>query len=206
MTQSWPSRIAAFSLWALVGLSAVYWLLKVIGVSEAPITAGAITAEAPVANVQHLAVALGPDPAAGVVAAGVPPPQMAQDPGARMRLLGVVAGRRAGGVALISIEGQPARPYRVGSPVDASHTLTRVAARSATLSPAQPDGQAFTLELPASVATETPARPATVDKATTGRLPGLAQGNPRQPLAVPGAVTPANSAVNAAGAEQQPKD
>ncbi len=212
MTLRWPSRIAAFALWALAALSAVYWLLKVLGVSEAPVTAGAISAEAPAANVQHLALALGPDPAAGIAAAapGAPPPQQAQDPRARMRLLGVVAGRRSGGVALISIEGQPPRAYRVGSPVDAGHTLTRVATRSATLSPAQPGGQAFTLELPAAVATETQARPIAVDrpaldKPPAGRLPGLAQGNPRQPLAIPGAATPANSATNAAGAEQ-PKD
>lgn len=205
MTLRWPSRLAAFSFWALAALSAAYWLLKVIGVSEAPVMAGAIGAEAPAVGMQGLARALGPDPVAGTALAISATPQ-AQDPRARMRLLGVVAGRRSGGVALISIEGQPPRPYRVGSPVDANHTLTRVATRSATLSPAQPNGQAFTLELPTAVATEPPARPAAVDKPAAGRLPGLAQGNPGRPLAVPGAATPANAAANAAGTQQQPKD
>ena len=76
-----------------------------------------------------------------------------------MRLLGVVAGRKSGGVALISIEGELPRPYRVGSLIDDSYKLTRVAARSATLSPTQTDGRPFTLELPLASAVPGMPRP-----------------------------------------------
>lgn len=150
MTNRWPSRIATFSLWALAAGSAAFWLLKIIGISEAPVTAVAIAADTPAVDVQDLARALGPPATPGTTTATVAPPPPAQDPGARMRLLGVVAGRTSGGVALIAIDGQPARPYRVGSQIDTSHKLTRVATRSATLSPTQPDGQPITLELPST--------------------------------------------------------
>lgn len=211
MTIRWPSRMAAFLLWALAALSASFWLLKVIGVSEAPVVAGAISVETPAIDVRDLARALGPDTPSGATTtvAGMPPVQ-AQDASARMRLLGVVAGRRSGGVALISVDGQLPRPYRVGTQVDASHRLTQVATRSATLSPMQTDGQAFTLELP-DAAAEVPPRPTAFGGPAAGRLPGLAQGRPVTPPIPSVAVPAANSATGttgttAPGTEEQPKD
>ncbi len=76
-----------------------------------------------------------------------------------MRLLGVVADRKFGGVALISIDGQTARPYRVGSQVDASYQLTKVEKRSAILSPVQSTGAAITLDLPTDAAPNPGPRP-----------------------------------------------
>ncbi len=159
MTIRWPSRILAFLLWVLAALSAAYWLLKIVGLSEAPVTAGAVNADTPAIDVRMLARALGPDatPTDRVLAVQAQPP--AHNPGDRMRLLGVVAGRTTGGVALISIEGQHPRPYRVGSLVDDSYKLTRVAARSATLSPTQAGGPPFTLELPLAAADPDTPRP-----------------------------------------------
>lgn len=187
MTIRWPSGIAAFTLWALAAMSATFWLLKVTGVSEAPVKAGAIGAETPAVDVQNLARALGPAATLGAATADVPP--QTSDAGARMRLLGVVAGRKSGGIALIAIEGQPPRPYRVGSQVDASHTLIRVATRSATLSPTQPDGQAFTLELPPTTAAMPPPL-GPWGGAGAKRPPGLAQSIPVPAMVATPGVAP----------------
>jgi general secretion pathway protein C len=183
------------------------WLLKVIGVSEAPVLAGAIGAETPAVDLRNLARALSPGTPGGTSAAatGVPQP-LAQDPRGRMRLLGVVADRRSGGVALISIDGQWPRPYRVGSQVDASHALTSVATRSATLSPTQPNGPAFTLELPSS-APEPPQRPVAFGGSAANRPPVRAPTVPVPPAQAP---TTAPAAANATGTpdfgREQPKN
>lgn len=214
MTIRWPSRIAAFLLWVLAALSATYWLLKVIGVSEAPVTAGVISADAPVVDVQDLARALGPATTPGATAAALPQAQaqaqvQVQDAAARMRLLGVVAGRRSGGVALISVDGELPRPYRVGSLVDASYKLTRVAMRSATLTPTQADGQSFTLELPLDTP-EAPKPAGPWGGPATGRPPGLAQPYPVPGLtprpAVPLAAPAANANPPVRDTEEATKD
>ncbi len=193
MTNRWPSRIAAFTLWALAAISATFWLLKVTGVSEGSIKAGAISAETPSVNAQDLARALGPAVTPGAANADVP--AQASDASARLRLLGVVAGRSSGGIALIAIEGQAPRPYRVGSQIDASHTLTQVATRTATLSPLQPDGKSFTLELP----TPTGAAPPLPFGGAGARRPsGLAPSMPAaamltKPSVAPVVAPPANA-------------
>jgi general secretion pathway protein C len=194
MTIRWPSRIAAFTFWALAALSATFWILKTTGLSEAPVKAGAIAVEAPVADLRDLNRALGPALTTGATAAF----SATQAPGAgldaRMRLLGVVAGRQSGGgVALIAIDGQPPRPYRVGSPIDDRFKLASVASRSATLTPTQADGPAFTLELPTAQA---PA--ARFGDAGASRPPALSQATPAaprdaKPESPPSAALPANA-------------
>lgn len=144
MTNRWPSRILGFALWAVAAFSGTFWLLKILGVSEAPVSAAAIATDPPSAQAADVARVLGPAAAPGTAVARRSP---ALDPASRMRLLGVVANRANAGVALISVEGQPPRPYRVGSQLDGGYTLTRVAIRSATLSPAQEGAAPVTLEL-----------------------------------------------------------
>jgi general secretion pathway protein C len=198
MMLRWPSRFAAFALWSLAALSATAWVLKVVGMSEAPVTASAIEAQAPAIDGQDLARALGPDTPADTPAlvAAAQLQQQAPDPAARLRLLGVVAGRRAGGVALISVDGQSPRPYRVGSEIDASYRLTRVAARSATLAPMKSDAKTITLELPpvGAAAGQLPGAAA----ALPGRPPDLLRANPQLPGARPAAGATAQGNATAA--------
>jgi general secretion pathway protein C len=66
----------------------------------------------------------------------------------RFQLTGVVAERSSGGYALIAIDGKPAQPYRVGSPVDDALVLHSVAARSAALAASVDAPVSLTLELP----------------------------------------------------------
>jgi general secretion pathway protein C len=95
------------------------------------------------ADAAAIARLLGSTPAAAVQSA--PAASLAS----RFQLVGVVAGARSGGgAAVLSVDGKPARPYRVGTSIDDGLVLQSVQGRTATLA-ATPDGPAvLTLELP----------------------------------------------------------
>ena len=80
--------------------------------------------------------------------AGVKSVSAVQASPSRYALTGVVAGRSQAGYALIAIDGQPAKPFRVGSPVDDVLVLQSVSARSATLGATREAPPALTLDLP----------------------------------------------------------
>ena len=136
------ARLAAFALAALAAASAVYWGLK--GWGPQPPSGIAVVALAPPAapSPQALARAFG---------GGLAPAPTAQAAAAegRYALLGVLAARQHAGSALISVQGQEARPVRVGQPVDDAFMLQSVTRRSAVLAPLGAGSQKFTLELPA---------------------------------------------------------
>lgn len=106
-----------------------------------------------------------------------PPVEAAPPPSTRFQLVGVVAprGGAQGGVALIAVDGKPARAYRVGATIDGDTVLQQVRQRGASLGPR--DGVAnVSLEIP-------PPAPA-----ATGTLPpaaGLAPVAPPPPVARP---------------------
>ena len=66
----------------------------------------------------------------------------------RFKLMGVVADLAQGGYALIAIDGKPAKPYRVGAPLDDALVLQSVSKRSAALAPSAEAPASVTLELP----------------------------------------------------------
>ncbi len=80
----------------------------------------------------------------------------------RFRLLGVLAPLPASdaarpstaGVALIAVDGKPARPFAVGARVDAEWVLLSISRRSASIGPAQ-GSASVVLELPPPVAPAT---------------------------------------------------
>ena len=83
--------------------------------------------------------------AEAVAAPDVPPPEST-----RFKLVGVLAEpdtEGESGVALVSIDGKPPRPYRVGAPIEDRLTLQAVGVRSASFGPAQ-GATSFTLEAP----------------------------------------------------------
>jgi general secretion pathway protein C len=140
---TWTVRGATFALWALAAASTVYWALQ-LGGSPSALRAPAAPPR-PVAAVDPAAIArlLGSTPAAaGAVA---PAASLAS----RFQLLGVAAEVSSGrGAAILSVDGKPARPYRVGTMIEEGLILQSVQGRRATLA-AQPDGPALvTLELP----------------------------------------------------------
>lgn len=88
---------------------------------------------------------LGAAPVA-VVAVDAPPPESS-----RFHLVGVMAPKGAqaaeAGIALIAVDGKPARAFRVGSSLDTGLMLRSVAQRTASIGHGS-SGSAFTLELP----------------------------------------------------------
>lgn len=132
-----PALVAGV-LWLAAGLSAGYWVLQALG--RSPVTPLPVATPSLI-QVDSLAVArvLGAQP----LAASSPTAPAAT--GTQYKLLGVVDASAAGGAALIGVNGQPPRPYRVGASLEGGLVLQAVSRRSARLG-ASMDGPA-TVEL-----------------------------------------------------------
>ncbi len=161
-------------VWALAAGSALFWGLKVF-VKAPPLPPHTQTAAPAVAARGDLSRLLGADAAPPVAADA---PQAAPD--ARFQLIGVVSPRSPQaareGVALIAVDGKPAKAFRVGAVVDGQNILQTVAARGATLGP-RGGAALVALDLP-------PPAPA-----ATGQLPSPMP-MPPSGGAVPGFVLP----------------
>lgn len=138
---SWSLRLITLALWALVGSSAVYWLLRLSPQPSA--SAPTVTAPAlPVPDATALAWLLGS-------ASAVPEPLVQPQAPSRMVLWGVLAGRKSGtGAALLAIDGKPAKPYRVGAQVEPGLILQSVGPREARLGATRNAAPTMTLTLP----------------------------------------------------------
>jgi general secretion pathway protein C len=142
MPATWTVRGATFALWALAAASAAFWGLK-LGGSSAPVLAPlppprAVAAADPGA----IARLLGSAPS---VALATAQPSLAS----RFQLVGVAAGERSGGgAAVISVDGKPARPYRVGTALDEGLVLQSVRGRTAAIAASMTTPPLLTLELP----------------------------------------------------------
>jgi general secretion pathway protein C len=139
----WAVAGSTFLLWALVAGSAVFWGLKMSARSTTVPAAVATRAPAS-ADPVALARLLGAAPAASDGAAAAPPALAS-----RLALVGVVASASQHGAALISIDGKPAKPFRVGSTIEEGLVLRSVEGRRAVLGGAATGAGSLTLELPA---------------------------------------------------------
>ena len=145
MAFTWFARLLTLLVWAGAAGSATFWALKHVQPDNGPATAATIAPPVAQASPADMQRVLGRNVVAPLVATAAPP--RPADPAARFALLGVVADRGNSGVALLSIDGKAARPYRVGTEVEDGLKLVKVAARVATLEGSK-GGQSFTLELP----------------------------------------------------------
>ncbi|MBH1957321.1 type II secretion system protein N [Polaromonas sp.] len=138
----WSTKIVTFAISALATASVVYWGLKGWG-PHAPSTAPAmVAAQVSPVNSQAIARALGGGLTPAAAVSGAAPAI------SRYALVGVVAGRFRPGAALISVDGQEARPVRVGTLVEDGMMLESVSGRSAILSSTTSASGKFSLELP----------------------------------------------------------
>ena len=141
MSARWWSLL----VWALAAASAVFWGLK-LWAQPQPVPAHATVVQASPPLQGDLSRLLGADPE---VAAPVAPAPVADT---RLTLVGVVSPRGNGhqneGLALISVDGKPARTYRVGALVDGVRVLQSVSLRGAALGP-RGGAQQVALSLPA---------------------------------------------------------
>lgn len=140
---SLPPRLAAFGLGLLLATSVVAWVLRWPAQDSGAALPGAVSAEEPpAASLGALTGLLGAN-AAPVQAAATP------DAASRFRLTGIIASRTGQGVALIAVDGQQPKPYRVGSQVDAGWVLQSVQTRQVALGPDAKAAPSLRLELPA---------------------------------------------------------
>ncbi len=139
------ARLLAFVIWAAVAASAVFWLLRLWASSPAapPYTVPVATATPPRGNLDSV---FGAPKAASPTAAPVEPALAS-----RFKLLGVAAPREGGdttGLALIAVDGKPARGFKVGTVIEGDLVLQSVHPRGAALG-TKGAAPAVSLELPA---------------------------------------------------------
>jgi general secretion pathway protein C len=146
------SRVAAFFIWALVAAAVVFWVLRLTAQGPSEPNATLATAQT-LPTRADLSRLLGSTPVAVTPAAARP------ELASRFVLTGVMAPKKqafagqksagqGAGLALIAVDGQPAKPYALGAKVDADLTLLAVTLRSASIGPAG-GAPVLTLELPA---------------------------------------------------------
>lgn len=140
--QRWWLRIATFLLAALAAASVAWWGLKLSNAAPGVPTLAPMALLGP-APTDPLAVArlLG----GGRISQVAAPLEAASS---RFKLTGVVADRHRGGYALISVDGKPAKPYRVGARVDEALVLHSLVPRSAALAASLDAPIAFHIEMP----------------------------------------------------------
>lgn len=186
------SRVAAFLIWALVAATAVFWLLRLTAQGPS-IRHATLASPQALPSRAELSRVLGSTPVTATAAAASP------ELSSRFILTGVMAPKKspAGsakpqgpgpGLALIAVDGQPAKPYALGAKLDDNLTLLAVTLRSASIGP-EGGSPVLTLELPA------------LPPPATGVLPTLSVGRtaplfaPAPPLPPPqgdGNVAPNN--------------
>ncbi len=172
------SRSVAFAIWALVAGTGVFWGLRLSVQSDrAPlhlITAGqAALAHGDVSRL------LGSNP---IAQAAVEESSAKPDFAGRLRLAGVAAPRGHGspGLAIISVDGNPPRVYRVGAVIDTDLVLHDVSWRTATVVMAHAGGDSgpeVVLEMPALAVAERGTLPPATAMGAHGSTPSNEMGS-----------------------------
>lgn len=137
---TWLPRIVALLVVALIVASASFWVQRWRQDTRPlvePMAAGKLTRP----DSQAIARLLG--------STGPAAPPQAPGTASRFVLTGVLASRSGSGVALIAVDGKPARIFHVGAMVTDAMVLRSVGARHANLSSTDRGDVSFTLELPA---------------------------------------------------------
>jgi general secretion pathway protein C len=175
------SRWTGFLVWALVAASTAFWGLKIFAATR-PVPASAQTPAdgAPRSGpMEHLF---------GAVVVPTAPAAPQHPESERFQLQGVIAPRPGAdarsGVAVVSIDQQPAKAWHVGSTLDGNTTLLSVSKRSAEFGP--PGGPtAFMLSLPEPAAPETGTLPAATSQPATPQARAQAPAGQRVEPAMP---------------------
>lgn len=142
-------RLLALMAGVLVAASASFWALKLsapheASLPQAPLDNGMLADGTNKPDSAQLAAFLGAQPAAAAETSAAAPSPLA----GRFVLTGVVASASSQGVAVIAVDGQPPRPFRVGARLDEGVVLQSVAPRKAVLAAGPRSAALLTLELP----------------------------------------------------------
>jgi general secretion pathway protein C len=132
---------ASLLVWGVVAFSAVSWGLRWSAADAAPRSTTTAAQALPEVDVSAAARTLG---AAPLQTAVTPSPTQAS----RFQLLGVLAGGPHAGAALMSVDGQTAKPFRVGAVVADGWVLQSVEGRRVSLGATSDGPVTLALELP----------------------------------------------------------
>ncbi len=137
------SRWLAFVVWALLGATVVTWLLQMLALPS-PVPAHAVPVDAAASFRSELTKLFGaPTPVAAEAA-----PARGDD---RLKLIGLVASTSptaaGSSLALIAMDGKPAKSYRVGAVIDGERRVLAVRKGAVDIGP-EGGPTAFTLTLP----------------------------------------------------------
>ncbi len=134
------SRLTSLLVWAVVAYSAVVFALQ---------WGGGVPVDAVVAGSEQKQVLPEVDALAVSKALGAAPVQSASASlASRFVLLGVMDGGPTQGVALISVDGKPAKPYRLGQTVTDGFVVLATGPKKAELGPQLGAPATLQLELP----------------------------------------------------------
>ncbi|MDM0045342.1 general secretion pathway protein C [Variovorax dokdonensis] len=136
----WPVALGTTAVWTLAAACLVYWGLKLAAPPDSMPPATPVAAALAV-DTDDVSRVLGATGAAPAVAPG-------PDAGSRFVLLGVVADVDQQGAALIQIDGQPPRPFRVGQELGSGYVLQSLDKRAAALGARLDTPTLLTLRLP----------------------------------------------------------
>jgi general secretion pathway protein C len=138
----WLAALSTLVVWAAAAAVVAYWVLQFAGVSgrasQAPTVSRAMSAEPALANVQK---ALGATSGPAVVATA--------DASARFALSGVVALSSGQGAALIAVDGQSPKAFKVGQTVAEGLVLQSLGPRQARVGASLNGPALFALDMPA---------------------------------------------------------
>ena len=134
------SRLTSLLVWAVVAYSAVVFALQ---------WGGGVPVDAVVAGSEQKQVLPEVDALAVSKALVVAPVQSASASlASRFVLVGVMDGGPTQGVALISVDGKPAKPYRLGQTVTEGFVVLATGPKKAELGPQLGAASSLVLELP----------------------------------------------------------
>ena len=154
-SNSWTLRLFTLMVWLAVGLCATYWAFKFVTTKHVEATA-ALPAPTVVVDSKAVGKLLGATDIVAVKVINTPA-------STKFVLFGLASTARGQGVALIALDGKPARPYRVGSLVADDLVLKSISKTGVILAVSLQAPEGVTLELPqlkpASVAVIAPRLP-----------------------------------------------
>ena len=141
----WPARLSTFLLAALAAASVVYWGLRWIEPVSTP-RASSDSSRPNAIDTGRVAQLLG----ASAAPAGADDATPAVNAAGKYKLIGVIAQVRGNGLgsALIAVDDEKAKPYKVGDRLSDDLVLKSVSARGASLASSLQAPALIELELP----------------------------------------------------------
>jgi general secretion pathway protein C len=147
-SNSWTLRLFTLLIWLLVGLCTAYWAFKFATTKTVEATA-ALAAPTVVVDSKAIGKLLG---ATDVVTAKA----LNTSASSKFALFGLANSVGGQGVALIALDGKPAKPYRVGSLVADDLILKSISKTGVVLATSLKSPDGVTLELPERKAINNP--------------------------------------------------